>query len=466
MSEGVTSRVLQQLQGHLPTLEQARRIYVGYSGGLDSHVLLHAAAAILGAERVAALHINHQLSEQACAWAEHCGQVCQALGIDVQTHIVDVCQQVSSVENTAREARYQVFERILGDGDILLLAHHQNDQAETVLYRLLRNSGPRGLAGIPFTRAVGQGSLLRPLLQLPRSELECYAREYQLNWIDDPSNSDLIHDRNYLRHQVAPALSQRWPDYAVRIAASASLCQQADELSKDLAEIDLSELGDQQERLGRSIELFGLVALSASRQANVLRHWASSHCQSPPGYHSIMAVLDSVLSAGKDRKPLVTWPGGEWRRFKGRLFLLPGGWSEQAPEPCDWQPESPLTLSDGSVLRATLTKDRGLKLLPGEQLRVKFRSGGERCQPAGRRGSRSVKKLLQEYQLEPWLRDRVPLIYKYPADGQKEEQLVAVGDLWLCNDFTVAGGDCVYRLRWDQPPQASFESIVEEAITR
>ena len=444
------SPVAQQLQVLLPTLAQAQRIYVGYSGGLDSHVLLHGAVTLLGAKRVTALHVNHQLSEQACDWVEHCGQICQALNVNLQTRVVDVCQQVSSTENTAREARYQVFEKTLGDGDILLLAHHQNDQAETVLYRLLRNSGPRGLGGIPLTREVGRGRLLRPLLSLARSDLASYAREHQLNWIDDPSNTDPIHDRNYLRHQVMPALSERWPGYASRISASARLCQQADELSKDLAEIDLNGLDDKQERLGRSIDLSGLLVLSALRQANVLRHWANLYCQSPPGYHSVMAVLQSVLSAGQDRKPLVVWSGGEWRRFKERLFLLPSGWSEKAPEACEWQPKSPLTLADGSVLSAILTNGPGLKLSPIERLLVKFRSGGERCQPAGRVGSRSLKKLLQEYPLEPWLRNRVPLIYTCHADDRKGEQLIAVGDLWVCQGFAVASGEGVYRLRWNR----------------
>ena len=443
------SAVLQQLQVHFSTLEQARKIYVGYSGGLDSHVLLHSAVATLGAERVIALHINHQLSERASDWAEHCAQVCRGLGVDLQTHAVDVCQLESSTENTAREARYQVFEKTLGEGDILLLAHHQNDQAETVLYRLLRNSGPRGLAGIPEARAVGRGSLLRPLLQLPRSELESYAHEHQLNWIEDPSNADLIHDRNYLRHQVTPALAQRWPDFAARIAASASLCQQADELNRDLAEIDLNKLGDKPERLGWSIDLSGLVALSPLRQANVLRYWVSLHGQLPPGYQSIKAVLENVLPAGQDRAPLVVWPGGEWRRFNGRLFLLPGGWREQAPAACEWQPKSPLKLADGSALSATLTNEPGLKLLVGERLLIKFRRGGERCHPAGRVASSSLKKLLQAYQLEPWLRDRIPLIYKHSATTDKSEQLVAVGDLWVCQGFSADGGDCAYRLSWD-----------------
>ena len=444
--------VLQQLQVHFPRLEQARKIYVGYSGGLDSHVLLHSAVATLGAERVIALHINHQLSEQASDWAQHCAQVCRGLGVDLQSHTVDVCRRMSSTENTAREARYQVFEKTLGEGDILLLAHHQNDQAETVLYRLLRNSGPRGLAGIPLTRAVGRGSLLRPLLELPRSDLERYASEHQLKWIEDPSNTDLIHDRNYLRHQVTPALGNRWPDFAARIAASASLCQQADELSRDLAKIDLNKLGDKPERLGWSIELPGLIALSSLRQANVLRYWVSLHCQLPPGNHSIKAVLETALPAGRDRVPLVVWPGGEWRRFNGRLFLLPSGWREKVPMACEWQADSPLKLADGSVLSAKPTNEQGLKLLPGEKLLIKFRSGGERCHPVGRVASSSLKKLLQEYQLEPWLRDRVPLIYKHSATDKEGGQLIAVGDLWLCQGFTADGGDRAYGLHWNLSP--------------
>ncbi len=442
------SRVLQQLQAHCHELEGANQVYVAYSGGLDSHVLLHSTVATLGKERVVALHINHQLSQQAGAWAEHCVEVCGSLSVALQVHIVDVCRQISSTENTAREARYQVFEQLLGEGDILLLAHHQDDQAETVLYRLLRNSGPRGLAGIPETRALGRGSLLRPLLQLPRSELARYASEHQLSWIEDPSNTDLIHDRNYLRHQVAPALAQRWPDFAARIAASASLCQQADALSNDLAEIDLNKLTEKSERLGWSIDLPRFAALSALRQANVLRYWASLHCSLPPGYHSVMAVLDSVLPAGQDRTPLVVWPGGEWRRCNGRLFLLPGGWNKQAPEACEWQPESPLQLADGSTLSATPTSGPGLKLLPGEPLQIKFRGGGERCRPAGRVGSSSLKKLLQEYQLEPWLRDRIPLIYKRDVIGGGGDQLIAVGDLWVCEGFTADDGEGVYGLRW------------------
>ncbi len=443
------SRVLLQLQAHCLELEGASQVYVAYSGGLDSHVLLHSAVATLGEERVVALHINHQLSEQAGDWAEHCAEVCGSLNVDLQVHVVDVCQQISSTENTAREARYQVFERLLGEGDILLLAHHQDDQAETVLYRLLRNSGPRGLAGIPVTRTVGLGSLRRPLLQLPRSELASYASEHQLSWIEDPSNADLLHDRNYLRHQVTPALAQRWPDFAARIAASASLCQQADVLNNDLAEIDLNTLTEKRERLGWSIDLSGFAALSILRQANVLRYWAGQHCQSPPGYHSVMAVLDSVLPAGQDRTPLVSWPGGEWRRFNGRLFLLPGGWNKQVPEACEWQSQSPLQLADGSTLSASSTSGLGLKLLPGEPLLIKFRRGGERCRPAGRVGSSSLKKLLQEYQLEPWLRDRIPLIYKPSTTGEKGAELIAVGDLWVCQGFTAEGGDCAYALCWD-----------------
>ncbi|OUS11261.1 tRNA lysidine(34) synthetase TilS [Gammaproteobacteria bacterium 53_120_T64] len=438
-----------QLQLHESVLDRARQVYIGYSGGLDSHVLLHSAVAVLGAERVTAVHINHQLCEQAGAWAEHCSEVCGGLGVYLQVHVVDVCQQASSIENAARQVRYQVFEQVLAEGDVLLLAHHQDDQAETVLYRLLRSSGPRGLAGIPLTRAVGRGSLLRPLLQLPRSELSGYASEHQLQWIEDPSNVDVKHDRNYLRHQVAPALRHRWPDFSARIAASASLCQQAEVLNRDLAAIDLTALAETPERLGWSVDLSVLLALSPLRQANFLRYWASLHCRSAPGHHSVMAVLDSVLVARQDRVPLVVWPGGEWRRFNGRLFLLPSGWRESAPLACEWQPDLPLKLVGGGTLVASPASGPGLKLLPGERLLIKFRRGGERCHPAGRVARSSLKKLLQEYRLEPWLRDRIPLIYRPASTDQEAEQLIAVGDLWVCQGFAADEGDCAYRLRWD-----------------
>lgn len=446
------SGVVEQIQLYRAQLERAGQVYVGYSGGVDSHVLLHAVVSVLGGDNVVAVHVNHQLSERAGMWAEHCTSVCRELGVNVRVQAVDVSRLAASRENAARESRYGVFEQILGEDDILLLAHHLDDQAETVLYRLLRSSGPRGLSGIPLSRAVGLGSLLRPLLNVSRSDLCEYAQAHQLEWIEDPSNVDLLHDRNYLRHQVTPALGRRWPDFAARIAASASLCAESDRLNDDLAGIDLSGLLLRRERLGWSVELAGLSALSPLRQANLLRYWSGLHCARPPGYRTVMEVLSSLLSARDDAAPLVRWQGGEWRRFRGRLFLLPGGLGVdfgggEALAALAWKPlESPLALPDGSYLSAVPSRERGLKLLPGEQLRIGFRQGGERCRPAGRGGSNSLKKLFQEYQLEPWLRDRVPLVYR----GEQNAELIAVGDLWVCQGFEQCGAESIYALQWQQ----------------
>ena len=207
-------------------LAPARRLYVGYSGGLDSHVLLHALVALLGPAGVTALHINHQLSPQAATWAGHCRQTCADLGVAYIEETVEIGARADGLEAAARTARYAAFDRYVGVDDLLLLAHHADDQAETLLFRLLRGAGPRGLAGIPRARALSYGRLLRPLLDVRRTSLYQYARCEGLRWIEDDSNQVLDMDRNYLRHRVLPAVAARaWlaaPLCAARPTASAA----------------------------------------------------------------------------------------------------------------------------------------------------------------------------------------------------------------------------------------------------
>ena len=491
----------QQLKAHSLYFEHAKKISIAYSGGLDSHVLLHAAVNLLGSDRVTAIHVNHQLSDQANTWAAHCNTVCKALNITQQTYTVRLDTN-SSIENAAREARYQAFEKALGEQDVLLLAHHLDDQAETILYRLLRSAGPRGLAGIPVTRPLGRGQLVRPFLKLSRKALEDYARKHKLQWIEDPSNQSLQHDRNYLRHQVIPTLHQRWPDFAKRIATSAQLCGHADTLNQDLADIDLNNLNSRREKFGWSIDLLGLQALSQPRQANILRRWAQLNAIKAPGYHRITASLHTLFTERKDSKPLISWPEGQFRRFKSRLFLLPVASFLQTPacksdlphtqnlqddtkgpenKALFWHPqEGPINLStaratlegctpqEESTLHVTRTKkEGGLRVNPKHALKVMFRSGSERCQPSGRVGSRSLKKLFQEYQLEPWLRNQIPLLYQKNTtrdDNTPEWQLVAVADLWVCQGFETHEGEDGYAFHWTiQPPLQHTGSAYDSA---
>lgn len=429
-----------------PQLDNAAHLYVGYSGGLDSHVLLKALVDVVGVERVTAIHINHQLSPRSRQWADHCQQTCTALGVDYLCQDVSVAPSAST-ENAAREARYKAYTDQLGAGDILLLAHHADDQAETVLYRLLRRSGPRGLAGMPVSRPLGEGRLLRPFLPLNREALHQYALDNGLSWIEDESNRSRQFDRNYLRLEIVPGLRSRWPDYAKRIAASAALCEQAEALSEDLARLDLNSLALRTERCGWSIEIPALLALTDVRKANVLRFVARSRGFTVPGHQVIGEVTGSLLKAEADRNPVVAWSSGQWRRFRNRLFLLPQFDDEVDAAPMartpslPWAVEDKLKLADGAILSAQSAHGEGLAIKWRDALSVTRRQGGERCRPVGRGGSASLKKLFQEYALEPWLRSRVPLVY---CAGE----LAAVGDLWVCEGFQAAANEPGYQLCW------------------
>ena len=435
------------LAPHLPKLRAAGHCYVGYSGGLDSHVLLHALVKLLGSESLTAIHINHQLSPNADSWQQHCQACCDDLGVPMITEAVVVENSGQGLEQAAREARYAVFERILNETNLLLLAHHADDQVETVLYRLLRGTGTKGLAGIPMNRPLGLGEILRPLLPYPRKDLEAYAAEQELQWIEDESNQDTTFDRNFLRQKVVPVLAERWPDYAARVAHSAALCAETDQLAIILAAQDLAAVYERSERIGWSIALEPFMALDTSRQANLLRHWAGQHQLPQPGHRIVETVLHELLPARQDAEPLVSWGGVQLRRYQKHLHLLPEGFddsSKDLDEKLDWDVKNNLILPDGSEFVATIEEGNGFKIPTEANVSIRFRSGGERCKPAGRNGSNTLKKLFQEYGLEPWLRNRVPLVYV-------QGQLAAVGDLWVCDEFAAAEGEPGIVLQWRFP---------------
>ncbi|MEO0436221.1 MAG: tRNA lysidine(34) synthetase TilS [Pseudomonadota bacterium] len=207
-------------------LASAKRVCVGFSGGLDSTVLLHLTHE--AGYKPLALHVNHQLQESSAAWVEHCHRVCERLAIPLESAALKVEQGGRGVEAAAREARYAWFQSKLDEGDVLLLAHHQDDQVETLMLRLLRGSGPRGLAAMRASRPLGRARLLRPFLTVPKTELLAYASTQDLSWIEDPSNFAADFDRNFLRKEVFPRLEERWPGYRKTISRSAALCAEAE----------------------------------------------------------------------------------------------------------------------------------------------------------------------------------------------------------------------------------------------
>lgn len=443
---------LAQLRHCLERHPQVRRWCVAYSGGLDSSLLLQALVHLQPRQPILALHVHHGLSPNADAWAEHCRRQCQQLGVTCQVARVEVQAAGRGPEEAARRARYDYFAGQLAPGDALLLAHHRDDQAETLLLHLMRGSGARGLAAMAAARPFARGWLLRPWLALGRADLERLARDWQLAWIEDESNRSLDFDRNYLRHRVLPLLQQRWPGFAGRWQQSAELLRDYDQLAEQVAADDLQRAEPRRERLGQSVALAPLQALDGFRRGNLLRLWLAQMALPLPQRVQLQELEQQLLAVSAAAGAEVSWGhrgeegktlghGGRVRvrRFRERLYVLP-----DLPACADkvqrWSGQSPLAWG-GWRLRLVAVEKGGFAL-PQQGFDIGPRRPGDRCRPAWRAHSQTLKKLLQEAGLAPWLRDRVPIL-RNPVSGE----IVAVGDLWVCAGYVQAGPG--YRLVWE-----------------
>jgi len=434
-----------------PELLQAGAVTVAFSGGLDSTVLLHLLASLRrqGMLRVPlrALHINHALQASAAEWQAHCHRVCADWELPCHSELVRVQLAAGdSPEEAARKARHAAFASLLGSGELLVLAQHQDDQVETALFRLLRGSGVAGLAGMPRLRNCGRGLLLRPLLDLPRSALQVYAREQRLSWIEDPSNCDQRYDRNYLRRTILPALASRWPGLVASISRSASLSGEAAGLLKVLANQDLLPARSD---FPNWLECTSLHGLDPARQRNLLYCWLQElHEQqgcAPPNHQVLEALVTTVLPASASANPLLSWGrNGQrttLRRYRDRLYVLPSLPSHPVPQ--EWQTDQDCVLPGplGTLVLEPVAGP-GLRRDRVERLQLRWRQGGEQVKAAGRR-TRHLKKLLQDCGVPPWLREHVPLLYA-------GDELVAVADLAICEGWLDKTGQNCYRISWQR----------------
>lgn len=422
------------------------KIWVAYSGGVDSHVLLHALVQLRDngflfskTSGIAAIHIHHGLHPQAEVWLEHCQTVCQKLDVSCET--VRVCAHAKhreSPEAKARQVRYEALIQQLAQEEVLLTAHHEDDQAETVLLQLLRGSGVAGLSAMPQLARLGPGWIMRPLLGWTRAQLHRYAQKERLHWIEDPSNHDIRFDRNFLRHEVIPQLRRRWPAMNSSLSRSAQHMAQANDLMIALAQQDLSFCQDQ---LPEQLNLPLFLKLSVARQHNVLKYWFKHLGLSSPNRVHIQAILDELIPASEDRQPVVKWPGTQVCRFRHALFAMP----TLPPLPkkslsIPWEFPVPLSLPWGRLI-ARPSFGKGLLLSPQLPLQVRFRQGGEICYWRGHH--HEVKKLLQEVHIPPWQRPFIPLIYL-------EKTLIAIPGIGIFHHVTNSSQDHGWKIQWEQ----------------
>ncbi len=427
-------------------LQGVARLRVALSGGLDSTVLLHALHALREAGLIGptldAIHVHHGLSPDADAWSRHCVNLCSALGVPLRVREVSVERfAASGLEAAARHARYAALEQETGAGDCLLMAHHADDQAETLLLQLVRGSGPHGLAAMPAQRQFGGGRLARPLLPYRRQQLAAWATTQGLDWVEDESNRQARFDRNFLRLQVVPLLEQRRPGVALTLSRSARLCGEATALLDELAAEDWRRAATEHPR---ELTWSALSGLSQRRRRNLLRYWIAASGFALPSAGRLEQMAHDFWSADPDRQPSMAWGDAELHRYRDRLFLME---RRPAPDPDfvrQWDLEVPLDLPGGGRLVTERCRGAGLSAarVEGVGVEVRLRRGGERCRPQGRNATHTLKKLLQELGVPPWQRDRIPLLYV-------GDELVAVADRLLCEGFAAGPDAAGWILSWE-----------------
>ena len=446
---------LESLQLALQAIQQHKGFsgsaILGLSGGMDSIALLNALTELrdqgkLGFE-FRALHVNHGLQSGAGNWQQLCEKLCANLSVELKSVAVDIDlvdpQSSSGLENAAREARYAVFKQQLQPGEVLLLAHHRDDQMETMLLHLMRGSGVKGLRGIPRTREVAAGFLFRPLLDFERQAILAYADDRQLLWVEDPSNQDQNFDRNYCRHTLLPAIESRWPGYRQSWSKTASLAAESEELLADLAQNDLLDVGTESAAI---LRVDRLLLLGSSRRRNVLRHWLGELNLPELGWNRLQQLSEEVLLASDTAS--ITGVGFRLARFKGCLYALRGLEQElprESEQNLSWDvaASNKFELTGNGSLQAEEVSGGGLAIKHGLEFQIRYRQGGEDFHMAGR-PNKSLKKVLQESEVEPWLRSRVPLLYK-------DNQLVCVPGIGVSDDYVATAEEPGLHLHWFGP---------------
>ena len=406
----------QKSLGSLYLPAESSRYVIAYSGGIDSHVLLHCFKQLHVAIR--AVHVHHGLQVVADDWVKHCQASCDQLGVQLDILYVDAQQKAGdSPEQAARNARYQALHENLVKGECLVTAQHIDDQAETLLLQLFRTASTAGLAAMPANKVFGDHVHIRPLLSFSRSEIEAYARENSLKWVEDPSNQDTSFDRNFLRKEIMPLL-------------------------EDMAAIDLANaISTQQGPLKATVydvisklSINRLRHLSLPRLLNLLRYWVITLLDQQPTRNLLEEIEKTLINSQQDANPEVTFYDFVFRRFQGDIYLLRNSNARGLAYDLKWNPVLPMTIEKSNIrLQSVSSQGSGLnRTLLDETLTIRSRKGGEKFHPAGRRHSQSLKKLLQETYIPPWERDVMPLIYF-------GDELIAVGGLWVCKKYSVSG---------------------------
>ena len=425
MTEPLSSQVIESV---LTQYNNPKHIYIGYSGGVDSHVLLHLCATDLKLkDKITAVYVHHGLQAEAESWAKHCQKTAKELGVGfILLRVNAVADQGASPEEAARNARYTALKSLIGVDDALLVAQHRDDQLETVLLQLFRGGGLRGLSAMPERMAFGQGVMIRPLLNVSKLAIDAYARTWGLSWVEDPSNLSHDYDRNFLRNAVLPLLKQRWPACDKTVARSARHCADAQVLISELAENLFRQVFNAADR---TLNISRLQCYEIPQQQLIIRQWFQALGLKMPALAFVERLQSEVLAARGDSDPQLTGQAYCVRRYRDRLYCLKSAVANNVQETL-WPAGQTVIKVSGRQSLSYAPSSAGISYEQWHNAVIKItaRTGGEKIRLPGRTGHHALKKLFQEAGVPPWIRETMPLVYL-------DEQLAAVGDLWISADF-------------------------------
>jgi tRNA(Ile)-lysidine synthase len=418
---------------------------VAFSGGADSSVLLSVLAQInkeFATPKLVALHINHGLQQQAIEWEQVCSQICQSLNVEliIAKANIDASQiKLYGIEQAARDCRYQIFNKYLQANDCLIQGHHKNDQAETILLRLCRGTGLDGLAGIPRTRKLHDSYLIRPMLNISRNQIINYAKQNNICYINDPSNYDTKFSRNFIRHEILPKLESRWPKIIDRLSATATeITEVADVIMANVAQqLQYCKINYQL----RGISLYSGLSITKLNefeledQCRVIRLWLKENKVLLPSRDAINKIITEVINSNIDANPKIKIANYFIRRYLDNLLLVAIDHAIVATDiQWDWQNKPSITINNIMLTMEVSSVESNFNInLPARPVVIKFRHSIEpklKFLLAGRKCSKKLKQLMQEYSIPPWLRDSMPLLF----DGN---EMIAAPGLWVCNKYQI-----------------------------
>ncbi|WP_225639553.1 tRNA lysidine(34) synthetase TilS [Candidatus Profftia sp. (ex Adelges kitamiensis)] len=417
-------------------------IMIAFSGGLDSTVLLHSLVQlrmhITPYLQLYAVHVHHGISRYADLWVDHCELVCRKLLVTLKILRVNIISKHIGIEAASRNARYGAIASIISSQETLVTAQHLDDQCETFLLALKRGSGPTGLSAMASHMPFYNTEQIRPLLDISREQLEQYAMYYDLKWVEDDSNKDKRFDRNFLRLKVLPNLCYRWPHFTKAVARSASLCAEQEQLLDELLLSSLQSLMSKD----NSLSINGLLSISTAKRSALLRRWIAHFQVMMPTREQLQKIWVEVAMAKKDANPIFQLGKKQIRRYRQHLYLLPL-LSSLKEKIIFWHSGVFLQLPDGLGNLQLDNQKRGICIRApkyNEVVSLRFTARGK-IHLIDRPRSQTIKKIWQEYNIPPWKRDRIPMIYY-------NETLIAALGIFITQDGQGINGESLWNIYW------------------